>query len=455
MTTLIAIIGIGIFCLLAEIMNLKKIIIPVSIVSLMALFGLNITGQLPEINGFESMIEVNKFSIAFSSLFILLTALLILMSAPSYAKSSKLSDFISIKVFMLSGAVAMVSFSNMAMFFLGIEVLSIGLYVLAGSDRLNIKSNEAGMKYFLMGSFASGILLFGITMLYGATGTFDVATLYEASISASTEFWFYIGVILITIGMLFKVAATPMHFWAPDVYEGSPTQVTAIMSTLAKVAAMASFFKLITILNSQMLYSYTQVIVVVVIATMLFGNVMALRQKKVKRVIAYSGISHTGFMLMTLLNINAAENNLLFYATSYAIAGLAAFSVILFVVKNEDNDFIENFDGLGKKHPLMAFVMTIALLSMAGIPILAGFFAKFFLLNQIISSGFIGLAIIAIINSMIAVFYYFKIVVAMYTKEPTYGKVYANHSEYYIVGIVATVLLVLIGIFPDAIMNLL
>ena len=130
---------------------------------------------------------------------------------------------------------------------------------------------------------ASGILLFGITMLYGATGTFDIGTLYEASISASTEFWFYIGVILITIGMLFKVAATPMHFWAPDVYEGAPTQVTAIMSTLAKVAAMASFFKLITILNSQMLYSYTQVIVVVVIATMLFGNVMALRQKKIKR----------------------------------------------------------------------------------------------------------------------------------------------------------------------------
>jgi NADH-quinone oxidoreductase subunit N len=176
MTTLIAIIGIGIFCLLAEIMNLKKIIIPVSIVSLMALFGLNITGQLPEITGYESMIEVNKFSVAFSSLFILLTALLILMSAPSYARSSKLSDFISIKVFMLSGAVAMVSFSNMAMFFLGIEVLSIGLYVLAGSDRLNIKSNEAGMKYFLMGSFASGILLFGITMLYGATGTFGCET---------------------------------------------------------------------------------------------------------------------------------------------------------------------------------------------------------------------------------------------------------------------------------------
>ena len=301
MSTLIAIVGIGIFCLLAEIMNLRKIIIPVTIVALMTVFGLTLTSNLPEITGYESMILMDSYGKVFSSLFILLTALLVLQSAPSYAASSKISDFISIKVFMLSGAIAMVTFNNMAMFFLGIEVLSIGLYVLAGSDRLNIKSNEAGMKYFLMGSFASGILLFGITMLYGATGSFDVPTLMEASTFAGIEFWFHIGLILITIGMLFKVAATPMHFWAPDVYEGSPTQVTAIMSTLAKVAAMAAFFKLITILNSKMMFSYDQVIVVIVIATMFFGNVMALRQKKIKRVLAYSGISHTGFMLLTLI----------------------------------------------------------------------------------------------------------------------------------------------------------
>lgn len=455
MSTLIAIVGIGIFCLLAEIINLRKIIIPVTIVALMTLFGLTLTENLPEVTGYESMILMDSYGKIFSCLFILLTALLLLQSAPSYAKSSKISDFVSIKVFMLSGAVAMVCFNNIAMFFLGIEVLSIGLYVLAGSDRLNIKSNEAGMKYFLMGSFASGILLFGITMLYGATGSFDVPTLMEASTFAGIDFWFHIGLILITIGMLFKVAATPMHFWAPDVYEGSPTQVTALMSTLAKVAAMASFFKLVTILNSKMMYSYDQVIVVIVIATMLFGNIMALRQKKIKRVLAYSGVSHTGFMLLTLLNINSAQNNLLFYATSYAIAGLAAFSVVLFVIKNEDNDQIENFNGLAKKSPLMAFIMTIALLSMAGIPILAGFFAKFFLLSQIITSGYIGLAIVAIINSMIAVFYYFKVIVAMYTKDAENDKEYANHSEYYIVGIVAAVLLLVIGLFPDAIMNLL
>ena len=212
MSTLIAVVGIGILCLLLEIINLRKVIIPITIVSLMVLFGLTITHNLPQIQGYESMIVMDSYANVFSSLFILLTALLVLLSAPSYAKSSKVSDFISIKVFMLSGAIAMVSFNNISMFFLGIEVLSIGLYVLAGSDRLNIKSNEAGMKYFLMGSFASGVLLFGIAMLYGATGAFDVPTLREASISATTEYWFYIGVILLTIGMLFKVAATPMHF---------------------------------------------------------------------------------------------------------------------------------------------------------------------------------------------------------------------------------------------------
>jgi NADH-quinone oxidoreductase subunit N len=173
MSTLIAIVGIGILCLLFEIFNLRKIIIPVTIVALLALFGLNLTDNLPVITGYESMIFVDDFGKVFSSLFILLTGMLILLSAPSYAKSSKISDFISIKVFILSGAVAMVTFNNISMFFLGIEVLSIGLYVLAGSDRLNVKSNEAGMKYFLMGSFASGILLFGIAMLYGATGALD------------------------------------------------------------------------------------------------------------------------------------------------------------------------------------------------------------------------------------------------------------------------------------------
>src|SRR5574343_218416 len=180
MNTLIAIVGLGVFCLVAEIFNFRKAIIPVSVIALLALFGLTITDNLPQVAGdYSNMIEETSFSKTFSSLFILLTSLLLVLSNNVYKNTSKISDFISIKIFMLSGAIAMVSFNNIA------------LYFLAGSHRLDIRSNEAGMKYFLMGSFASGILLFGIAMLYGATGTFDVPTLYDASISANTEYWFY------------------------------------------------------------------------------------------------------------------------------------------------------------------------------------------------------------------------------------------------------------------------
>ena len=228
MNTLIAIIGLGVLCLLFEITNFRKAIIPVTIIGLLAILGLNISEYNSPATYYNNMIVVNKFSVAFSSLFILLTIFLVALSYNFYENhQSKISDYIAIKIFLLSGAVAMISFGNLSMFFLGIEVLSISLYVLAASDRTSIKSNEAGLKYFLMGSFASGILLFGICLIYGAMGTFDITEISELSQSAELPSWFFIGIILLTIGMLFKIAAVPFHFWAPDVYEGSPALTTA------------------------------------------------------------------------------------------------------------------------------------------------------------------------------------------------------------------------------------
>src|SRR5574343_116581 len=230
-------------------------------------------------------------------------------------------------------------------------------------------------------------------------------------------------------------------------------QSTGFMSTFAKVVAMAAFFKLITILNSYMAYSYEIVILVISILSMTIGNIMALRQNSVKRILAFSGISHAGFLLMTLLNIGAAANNLLYYSASYALAGVAAFSVLIYVCKNEDDDKIDNFNGLAKRNPLMAVIMSLALLSMAGIPILSGFFAKLFLLNQVISAGFLVLAIVAIVNSMISVYYYFRVILAMYTKDSVKQEV-EHGSEFYIVGIVAAVLLIVLGLFPDTILHI-
>ncbi len=455
MNTLIATTGLGVLCLLFEIFNLRKAIVPILIIGLFAILGLNVSEFGTEASYYNNMIVVSDFSVAFSSLFIVLTIFLVALGHNFYEnQQSKISDFIAIKVFLLAGCLAMVSFGNLAMFFLGIEVLSISLYILAASSRLNLKSNEAGMKYFLMGSFASGIILFGICLIYGAIGSFDMRVIQEAGMSADVEEWFYIGVILLSIGMLFKVAAVPFHFWAPDVYEGAPALTTATMSTLTKVTAMAAFFKLASVVSVNLPESSQTVLVVLSILSMTVGNIMALRQNNVKRMLAFSGISHAGFMLMTLLNVSNGAGSLLYYASAYSLAGIAAFSVILYVCKNQENEDITNFHGLGKTNPLLAAILTGSLLSMAGIPIFSGFFAKLVLFDQTIQAGYLILVIVAVINSIISVGYYFKLILAMYNHEPNEvrtGKPFLLYG----VAIVSIVLNIALGLFPSFVLDLL
>ena len=454
MNTLIAISGLGVFCLIAEIFNLRKLLVPLAVLGLLAILGLTIAEFNTPAAYYNNMIVVNKFSVAFSSLFIILTIFLVALSGEFYKDHpTKISDFIAIKIFLLSGAVAMVSFGNLAMFFLGIEVLSISLYILAASRRLDVKSNEAGMKYFLMGSFASGFILFGICLVYGATGYFDMAEIYDLSQGAGLPVWFPIGITLIIIGMLFKIAAAPFHFWAPDVYEGSPSMTTATMSTLAKVVAMATLYKLLSGLTSLSL-KVELLIVIISILSMTVGNIMALRQNNVKRMLAFSGISHAGFMLMTLLSMSTAASTLLYYTAAYALAGIASFAVIIYVTKDKDNEDIFNFNGLGKTNPLLAAILTASLLSMAGIPIFSGFFAKFILFTQTIKAGYLVVVIAAVINSIISVGYYFKLILAMCTKEASEEKK-AVPFVYYAVAVIAILLNIIMGIYPSLVTNLL
>ncbi|WP_264565799.1 NADH-quinone oxidoreductase subunit N [Flavobacterium sp. N3904] len=455
MTTLIAIIGLGVLCLIFEIFDFRKAIIPITIIGLLAILGLTVSEFNSPASYYNNMIVVNKFSVSFSSLFIVLTIFLVALSHNFYDNhQSKLSDYIAIKIFLLAGAVSMVSFGNLAMFFLGIEILSISLYVLAASNRMNVKSNEAGMKYFLMGSFASGIILFGICMIYGAMGSFDIIEISDMSQSAELPIWFPIGIVLVTIGMLFKIAAVPFHFWAPDVYEGSPALTTALMSTLAKVVAIATLYKLLSSMHADINYSFQIVVVIISIASMTVGNIMALRQANVKRMLAFSGISHAGFMLMTLLSLSNSAGNLLYYTTAYSLAGIAAFSVILYVCKNRENEDIVNFHGLGKTNPLLAAILTASLLSMAGIPIFAGFFAKLVLFSQTIKAGYLVVVIFAVINSIISVGYYFKLILAMYTKEPNETRT-GKPFLIYAVAVVAILLNIVIGLFPSLVLDLL
>lgn len=454
MNTLIAIIGLGVLCLLFEILDFRKAIIPVTIIGLLGVLGLTVADYNAPASYYNNMISVNNFSVTFSSLFIVLTIFLVALSHNFYENhQTKLSDFIAIKIFLLSGAVAMVSFGNLAMFFLGIEILSISLYILAASNRMNLKSNEAGMKYFLMGSFASGIILFGICLVYGAMGSFDISEISQMSQSAELPIWFPIGIVLLTIGMLFKIAAVPFHFWAPDVYEGSPSMTTATMSTLAKVVAMATLFKLLTALNADLNYNFQLVIVILSIASMTVGNIMALKQSNVKRMLAFSGISHAGFMIMTLLSVGTSAGSLLYYTTAYSLAGIGAFSVLLYVCKNQNNEDITNFQGLGKTNPLLAAVLTGSLLSMAGIPIFSGFFAKLALFNQTIDAGYLVVVIVAVINSIISVGYYFKLILAMYSKEPNETRT-GKPFLIYAVAIVSLLLNIALGLFPSLVMDL-
>jgi NADH-quinone oxidoreductase subunit N len=455
MNTLIAITGLGVLCLLFEILNLRKGIVPATIVGLLGVLAITVSEFHTPGSFYNNMIVVSKFSSAFSALFIVLTIFLVALSHDFYEDhQTKISDYIAIKIFMLAGAVAMISFGNLAMFFLGIEVLSISLYILAASSRMNIKSNEAGMKYFLMGSFASGIILFGICLIYGAMGTFDIAEITEWSRSAELPSWFPIGISLVTIGMLFKIAAVPFHFWAPDVYERSPALTTATMSTLVKVVAMATLYKLLTAMNADLSEAFIAIIVVISIASMTVGNIMALKQTNVKRMLAFSGISHAGFMLMTLLSISTSASSLLYYASAYSLAGIAAFSVILYVCKNKDNEEINNFNGLGKTNPLLAAILTAALLSMAGIPIFSGFFAKLVLFNQTIQAGYLVVVIAAVINSIISVGYYFKLVLAMYGKEAS-QEATKTPFVFYAVAVVSILLNIILGLFPSVVLELL
>lgn len=458
MQTLIAIVALGVFCLIAEIINFRKLLVPVTVIGLLAILGITLNAWSidPTLDEkYVSMIAVDSFSAAFSSLFIVLTIFLVILSGEVYKNHpTKISDFIAIKVFLLSGAVAMVSFTNLSMFFLGIEVLSISLYILAASRRLDLKSNEAGMKYFLLGSFASGIILFGICLVYGATGYFTTTDIRDLSVGTGIPVWFSIGITLMIIGMLFKIAAAPFHFWAPDVYEGSPAITTATMSTLAKVVAMATLFKLLNGLIMSIPSKVNLLIVIISILSMTVGNIMALRQKNVKRMLAFSGISHAGFMLMALLSMSSAESTLLYYTAAYALAGIAAFAVILFVTQDKEDQDIIRFNGLGKTNPILAAVLTASLLSMAGIPIFSGFFAKFILFNQTIQAGYIILVIAAVINSIISVGYYFKLILAMYTKDADEAN--TNPSLVYtIVALLAIGLNLLIGVYPSLVTNLL
>jgi len=454
--TLIATSVLGLLCLAAEIFNGRKILAPLVILGLLAILVWNALAWNTNISYYNDMFRFDNFAVAFSGLLILFSVFIVVLGLDFYKEQpSHWSDYLSIFLFTLCGAVILTGYNNLVMLFLGIEILSISLYIMAGSNKRDLSSNEAGMKYFLMGSFASGILLFGIALIYGASGSFNLQEIQAASLHNPAHPMLISGVLLLMIGLFFKVSAAPFHFWSPDVYQGSPALVTAFMASVAKISAMAAFYRLAAIGLPSLMPQLEMVFMIVVALTICTGNILAMVQDNFKRMLAFSGISHAGYMLLALLSASLADSEiLLYYAFAYGAANIAAFGVAITVFKFMKNENADAFRGLIKKQPLLAVCLIMALLSMASMPPLAGFWAKYFVFSAAIGKGYLPLVVIGIINSLFGVYYYFKIIAAMLLK-PSDETAVTPPLSYVIVIVLCTLIVVALGIVPDVILSLL
>ncbi len=374
---------------------------------------------------FQGMISFGGYANYFDVLFCGAGVLAMLAARPYLQREqSELDEFYTLLVSAISGMMFMAHANNLLVLFVGIELMSISFYVMAGFLRTNIRSVEAALKYFLLGAFASGFLVYGMALVYGATGSLQYETIREVVAANAGEFptFLAIGSVLLAVAMSFKIAAFPFHQWAPDVYEGSPTVVTAFMSTAGKAAAFSAFLALFAVLmpsGATLTPQLQQMLAVVSAITMLVGNITAIAQKNVKRMLAYSSIAHAGYLLMGIV-ANSADGSgaITFYVTSYVFMQLGAFVVVGVLERgNEQHLGIDDYAGLAKRQPVLAFVMAVFMFSLAGIPPFAGFFGKYLLFVAAIESGFTWLAIVAVASSVISAYFYLGLVVKMYFTE--------------------------------------
>lgn len=356
-------------------------------------------------------------AISYSLVAILFALLAILSGYKSFKENQEnIGDYTALLLFSLIGAMCMVSFTDLFMFFLGLEILSIPIYVMAGTAKKDIRSSEASIKYFLTGAFATGILLFGIAWLYGAVGSFDIQVIaHKINMTSEHSSLLYVGLLLILAAFLFKVGAAPFHFWSPDVYSGSPTVVTGYMAAVVKLGAFGAFIKLFSTCFPSLHEFWAPAIVGLSVLTMFVGNLSALTQSTFKRLLAYSSITHVGYALLTIISKESnSQSNLLFYLFAYGFSVIALITISILI--NDKEDKLDGFKGLAKRNPFLGFVSILALLSLAGVPPLVGFFGKYLVFAGAITD-FPVLVVIAIINSGIGIYYYLKTIMTIISKD--------------------------------------
>ncbi|UOR04194.1 NADH-quinone oxidoreductase subunit N [Hymenobacter aerilatus] len=453
----------GIINLFLGFLRSNKLLLPLAMLVLAIVFGVNAYDwSLGTQSFFSEMLVVDRYAVAFTGI-VVLTTLLLLPFSEKYVREGEanLAEYYSLLLFALVGAIMMVAYNNMLMLFIGIEILSISMYVVAGADKRSARSNEAALKYFLMGAFATGILLFGVALVYGATGTFYLSELGAAVANpANAEFapLLYIGILLVIIGISFKVGAAPFHFWTPDVYEGSPTFFTAYMSTVVKTAGFAAFFKLLFVGFGGAQSFWLPTVLAITILTLLVGNLGAVAQTSVKRMLAYSSISHAGYLFIALVAFDQSlsANGIFFYSLAYSVATVSAFAVLKLVADQRQREDYDGLGGLYRTNPLLAGCLTLSMLSLAGIPLTGGFFGKFFVFSAAVNQGYIGLVVFAVVMSMISIYYYLRPVIAAYLRPlPENAQPVQVSSLQSVMLVVLALLTVVLGVLPGLVSGLL
>lgn len=362
-------------------------------------------------------VSFDDSALIFSMGAIIFTGLILLSAYSSFKENLEhTGDYMAMMLFSLFGAICMTSFTDMFMFFLGLEVLSIPIYVLVGSKKSDPLSSESSLKYFMTGSFVTGILLFGMAWVYGATGSFKIAEIAQyIHETENVSSLVYVGMLLMMAAFLFKIGAAPFHFWSPDVYDGSPSPITGFMATVVKFGAFGAFLKMFSVVFIDLKDFWEPALAFLAILTMFVGNLSAIRQVRFKRLLAYSSIAHIGYTLLTILTLKPDSNfDAWFYLMAYGFSTVALITVLLIVKDKEDK--IEALKGLARKNPLVGFVAILALLSLAGVPPLMGFIGKYMVFASAISTHF-WLVAVALLNSGIGIYYYLKTIFVILQKD--------------------------------------
>ncbi|MBP6208836.1 MAG: NADH-quinone oxidoreductase subunit N [Anaerolineales bacterium] len=396
-----------------------------SALGLAVTLGLTVTQSGSENVGFNNMVVVDGFSV-FVNIILLASGLLGIALAYGYLKRMGLErgEYYTLMLFSVSGMMLMAQAADLIIIFLALEWLSIPLYVLAAFARPNLQSEEAGVKYFLLGAFSTGFVVYGTALIYGATATTSLGGIFYAAANGAPSLLLTIGAALLLVGFGFKVAAVPFHMWTPDVYQGSPTAVTAFMSSGAKIAGFAALLRVFATAFPSLSVDITDVIWVLAALTMIVGNLTAISQTNIKRMLAYSSIAHAGYILMAFVPYGNKEvmpvsvAAALFYLVSYAVTNFGAWAVVISLEKAEGKGLeIGDFAGLAKKYPALAVGMTVFMLSFIGFPPTLGLVGKFYLFRAVVAGGFTGLAIIGVVTSLVSAYYYLRVVVNMYMRE--------------------------------------